>query len=210
MRLNLPARLLPATRARRVTLPMRPLASLTRATVCSRPFVSPSGLSTAGVRAGTGTSVRPAPLAVGRITGATFAGSCTQGTTAKILDFRTQTNTNAASCAPFCPLPLKIVTPIKVPALERFLRHYPCPGTRHYLISGFRYGFDIGFRGSFKDANARPRNLLSAISNAEKVSEAIRKEVTRGHTSGPFPFPPSLTPTAPPLGRPRSQTGRLG
>ena len=169
---------------------MRPPTVLTRATVCIRPFVPPSGQATPGAHAGTGISVRPAPLAVARITGAPFVGGCTQGTTAKIRDFKTPATTRESSSDPFYPLPLKIVTPIKIPALERYLQDYPCPGTKRYIILGFRHGFDIRFRGSFKDANARPRNLLSAISNAEKVSEAIRKEVTRGHTSGPFPFPP--------------------
>ena len=40
------------------------------------------------------------------------------------------------------------------------------------------------------EENARPRNLLSARRNPEGVSEAIAKELSRGHTSGPFPFPP--------------------
>ena len=74
--------------------------------------------------------------------------------------------------------------------LDKFLENYPCQSTRDYLVSGFRYGFDIGFRGTFDDPNARPRNLLSARNNVEQVTEAIAKELSRGHTSGPFPYPP--------------------
>ena len=70
------------------------------------------------------------------------------------------------------------------------LSDYPCPGTRSYLINGFRFGFDIGFRGTFSDIDSRPRNSQSARNNAEKVTQAIAKELARGHTSGPFPFPP--------------------
>ena len=90
----------------------------------------------------------------------------------------------------FNPLPLRVVSPIRVDILEQFLRNYPCPGTRDYLLAGFRHGFDIGFRGTFTEVDSRPRNLRSARENVEGVSEAIAKELRRGHTSGPFPFPP--------------------
>ena len=59
------------------------------------------------------------------------------------------------------------------------------------MVNGFREGFDIGFVGPF--SATRPRNLLSARSNPSSVSEAVLKEVSRGHTSGPFAEPP-LTP----------------
>ena len=35
-----------------------------------------------------------------------------------------------------------------------------------------------------------PHNLLSSRRNPSPVSEAIKKELSRGHTSGPFPEPP--------------------
>ena len=57
-------------------------------------------------------------------------------------------------------------------------------------MAGFRHGFDIGFRGTFTEVDSRPRNLRSARENVDGVSEAIAKELRRGHTSGPFPFPP--------------------
>ena len=56
------------------------------------------------------------------------------------LDSKIQTTISEASSDPFCPLPLKIVTPVNLPAFERYLQDYPFTGTRHYLISGFRYG----------------------------------------------------------------------
>ena len=90
----------------------------------------------------------------------------------------------------FNGLPPGVVSPIKVDVLEKFLKDYPCSGTRHFLLNGFRHGFDIGFRGNFIEENARPRNLLSARNNVRQVSEAIAKELSRGHTSGPFPSPP--------------------
>ena len=100
------------------------------------------------------------------------------------------TSTTNTTRTEFNPLPLKIQTPINVEVLARYLRDYPCPGTRDYLISGFTHGFDIGFRGSFEDTNNRPRNLRSARDNAAQVTEAISRELRRGHTSGPFPYPP--------------------
>ena len=59
------------------------------------------------------------------------------------------------------------------------------------LFNGFRFGFDIGYTGPF--SATRPKNLLSAHSCPSPVSEAIYKEITHGHTSGPFAVPP-LTP----------------
>ena len=91
---------------------------------------------------------------------------------------------------PFVPFPHSVCSPVRVDALSHFLELYPFPEIRDYLINGFRNGFDIGFRGSFEDDNARPRNLRSARDNVEQVSEAIIKELSRGHTAGPFPHPP--------------------
>ena len=153
-----------------------------------RPFVPPSGQPSQGVSVSPGITGPSAPQVVTGTTGAPIVEGCTQGTSAR--DSTTRTKTPTVTEFPFKPLPIKIVSPINPDALERFLADYPCPGTRHYLVSGFRYGFDIGFRGSFLEENARPRNLLSARRNPEGVSEAIAKELSRGHTSGPFPFPP--------------------
>ena len=179
-----------------------------------RPFVPPScGREVPRGCASTGTMASSVPPAAKGITGARSVPDCTQGQTAEIQGCRIpigQARDKQAATRPFCPLPVKIITPIKVPVLERYLEQYPCPGTRDYLVAGFRDGFDIGFRGSFEDTNSRPRNLWSARNNAEKVTEAIFKEVTRGHTSGPFPFPPFPIPIAHQSGRLQSRTVRQG
>ena len=57
-----------------------------------------------------------------------------------------------------------------------------------YILHGLSEGFDIGFVG--ENYITRPKNLLSANANKAKVSEAINNELTRGHTAGPFVFPP--------------------
>ena len=149
-----------------------------------RPFVLPSGnMRGQGAIVSPGTTVCLAPPTAKGCTSVRSAPNCTQGVSA-------HSSTNQILDSKFNPLPLSIVSPIKVDVLEKYLEKYPCQGTREYLVSGFRYGFDIGFRGSFDDPNSRPRNLLSARKNVDQVTEAIAKELSRGHTSGPFPYPP--------------------
>ena len=62
----------------------------------------------------------------------------------------------------------------------------------------FSSGFDIWFRGSV--GHNVVRNLQSATSHPCEVSTAIRKELLRGHTSGPFTTPPIQDLHCSPLG----------
>lgn len=70
----------------------------------------------------------------------------------------------------------------------------------NFVVQGFIHGFDLGFKGDFTVLNTRPRNLLSARSVPTKVNEAIQKELERGHTSGPFRYPPFNNTHCSPLG----------
>lgn len=88
----------------------------------------------------------------------------------------------------FCPIPTGVVTPINIEVLGQLLHHHPDQETVSYVLSGFRHGFDIGYVGVA--SNTRPRNLLSADQNPMAVTEAIARELVRGHTSGPFLEPP--------------------
>lgn len=97
-----------------------------------------------------------------------------------------------------CPLPNTTVSCINIDLFEVFLRGHPSPSLVQYVCSGFRHGFDIGFVGEV--SSTRPRNLLSAIENPDPVTEAIRKELSRGHTSGPFIVPPVAPFHCSPLG----------
>ena len=97
-------------------------------------------------------------------------------------------------------LPHSIVTPIVIEQLEFFFRNHPSPSAVSYVLSGFRWGFDIGYTGSFTNLNTRPRNLLSARSNPKLVLAAIKKELDRGHTAGPFTVPPFPNTHCSPLG----------
>ena len=68
------------------------------------------------------------------------------------------------------------------------LKGYPNKFLVEFILNGFRHGFNIGFRGLL---NEQPlKNNKSARDNPEKVSQAIAKEVERGHTAGPFLSPP--------------------
>ena len=87
---------------------------------------------------------------------------------------------------------------MNVERLAFLLRDHPDPDIVSYVISGFSEGFDIGFTGAISDS--RPRNLFSALRNAPAVSAAIAKELSRGHTSGPFCFPPLAPFHCSPLG----------
>ena len=100
----------------------------------------------------------------------------------------------------FCALPQGIVTPIRVDRFENLLTKFPNRERVKYVVSGLRWGFDIGFVGDFQDRNTRPNNLLSARNNVDKVSHAIKKEVQRKHTSGPFPEQPFFNTHCSPVG----------
>ena len=71
---------------------------------------------------------------------------------------------------------------------EELLREHPDRRLVDYIVDGLRNGFDIGFSG--QGTESRPRNLKSALQNKDAVQQAINKEITRGHTAGPFPDPP--------------------
>ena len=69
-------------------------------------------------------------------------------------------------------------------------------------------GFDIGFSG--QHTATRPNNNKSATGHPLPVTQALMKEVQRGHTSGPFPIPPWPHIHCSPLGsREKKGTRRL-
>ena len=83
-----------------------------------------------------------------------------------------------------------MLTPIVVPLLHQLLRDHPNKNTVAFVLNGFAFGFDIGFRGL--TIPSRPKNLRSALDNPDLVTSAIAREIRRGHTAGPFsvePFP---------------------
>lgn len=81
---------------------------------------------------------------------------------------------------------------------KSLLHDHPDQELVHSIAEGFHNGFDIGFRGTL--VPTFPKNNKSARDNEEGVSNAIAKEVARGHTAGPFPSPPFPVNHISPLG----------
>ena len=67
-----------------------------------------------------------------------------------------------------------------------------------YILDGLRNGFDIGFLGS--SVATQPKNLRSATQLRPLLSQAVAKEVKRGHTAGPFCSPPFQPTHCSPIG----------
>ena len=89
---------------------------------------------------------------------------------------------NKSGSHTFNPLPTAVVTPINIPLLDEFLRSHPDPSKVDFVLRGFQYGFDIGFRGPI--SITRPKNLRTAYHDVIATTTAINKEVARKHTSG--------------------------
>ena len=86
------------------------------------------------------------------------------------------------------PLPNSIVSYVNIEKLRSLSVGHPNKNICKYIFEGLENGFRIGYSGTV--SNTRPENLLSARKNSIQVSEAIHKELERGHTSGPFEQPP--------------------
>ena len=98
----------------------------------------------------------------------------------------------------FVPLPATPTSPINIEKLKEELSGYPDPGLADYLIQEFTYGFDMGDSG--KRFPLWSKNLHSALSNASAVTEAMSKELSRGHVAGPLRKPPFENLHCSPLG----------
>jgi hypothetical protein len=77
---------------------------------------------------------------------------------------------------------------VHIDYFEFLLQGHPNRCHVNYILDGLRNGFDIGFLGS--STATQPKNLRSAQQFKAMLSEAVSKEVQRGHTAGPFSSPP--------------------
>ena len=84
----------------------------------------------------------------------------------------------------FSPLP----TPINVQRLKDALTNHPDQDFVSRLCNNFRYRTDVGFTG--RRTSRFSRNLPSAVSQPNIVTENLSKEVALGRVVGPFPSPP--------------------
>ena len=89
-------------------------------------------------------------------------------------------------------------SPVNIARLAQHLHHHPDRSMVKYLIDGFCDGFDIGYSGPI--TLGVDKNLKSARDNWQAVTTAVEKEVSRGHTLGPFNAPPFSVSHISPLG----------
>ena len=96
------------------------------------------------------------------------------------------------------PLPFGIISPVNSDNLDKLLSVHPDRDFVQYVNNGFRNGFDLFYCGSATSTS--PKNLRLSETHAKEVTDAIAKELKRGHTSGPFNSPPFSVTHCSPLG----------
>ena len=82
------------------------------------------------------------------------------------------------------PLPSRIIPTVNISVIRALVSDFPDKNFCKYILDGITFGFKTGFSGVVTET--RPKNLLSARNNENKVTAAILKEIQRKHTSGPF------------------------
>ena len=80
-------------------------------------------------------------------------------------------------------------TPINVPNLSSYLSSHPDPTFVDYLITGLSQGFRVGILSNLTTSFI-DKNLQSAITEPDMLSELLEKEVNKGYVIGPFASPP--------------------
>ena len=101
----------------------------------------------------------------------------------------------------------RLYTPINVDRFHELLSGHPNYNLVEYVIHGLTEGFSLGFAGVL--THSAPRNLLSAYAHYDQVSKAIEAEVSRGHTVGPFTFPPLSNLHCSPIGAVEKDDGTI-
>ncbi|KAL9976443.1 hypothetical protein ACROYT_G013744 [Oculina patagonica] len=89
-------------------------------------------------------------------------------------------------------------TPVCIPNLAQELKHYPDRQFASDLLHDLQFGCRIGYQGP-RHHRITP-NLKSTLLHPEAVTEALQKEISRGHTAGPFSSLPLPTLQCSPLG----------
>ena len=97
---------------------------------------------------------------------------------------------------PFSPPPPS--TPVKVANLSTELKHHPNQQFVTSLLHDLQWGCHVGYTSPCF-ARITP-NLTSALLHPDTVSAALAKEVSNGHTAGPFQTPPIPNLQCSPLG----------
>ena len=89
-------------------------------------------------------------------------------------------------------------TPVNISQLSAELQHHPDQQFAQDLLHDLHFGSNIGYSGP-RSARITP-NLQLALLHPDAVSKALAKELSRGHTAGPFQSPPLPNLQCSPLG----------
>ena len=89
-------------------------------------------------------------------------------------------------------------TPVNIANLSTELKHHPDQQFVTSLLHDLQWGCHVGYTGP-RFARITP-NLTSALRHPDAVSAALAKEVSNGHTAGPFQTPPIPNLQCSPLG----------
>ena len=89
-------------------------------------------------------------------------------------------------------------TPVNIANLSTELKHHPDQQFVTSLLHDLQWGCHVGYIGP-RFARITP-NLTSALRHPDAVSAALAKEVSNGHTAGPFQTPPIPNLQCSPLG----------
>ena len=99
---------------------------------------------------------------------------------------------------PFSLSHLSPSTPVCIPNLAQELMNHPDRQFASDLVHDLQFGYRIGYQGP-RHHRITP-NLKSTLLHPDAVTEALLKEVSRGHTAGPFSSLPLPTLQCSPLG----------
>ena len=89
-------------------------------------------------------------------------------------------------------------TPVNIANLSTELEHHPDQQFVTSLLHDLQWGCHVGYTGP-RFARRTP-NLTSALLHPDAFSAAVAKEVSNGHTAGPFQTPPIPNLQCSPLG----------
>ena len=99
---------------------------------------------------------------------------------------------------PFSLSHLSPSTPVCIPNLAQELMNHPDRQFASDLVHDLQFGCRIGYQGPRH--HRITSNLKSTLLHPNAVTEALLKEVSRGHTAGPFSSLPLPTLQCSPLG----------
>ena len=158
--------------------PGMPLPNPTCATTLTKadPVLAPHALTNTGV-----TSRDAQQLTLGKITPNSPATERTDLNRLQALAIPPEDTPNYLS-------QLTPPTPIDINKFASYLQGHPDHTTVNHLLTGFSQGFKIGYSGP--RAPKEYSNLPCANINPSIIDKNMLKEVTLGHTAGPFHIPP--------------------